>query len=238
MTFLNLRLGYWFGNPRFGAVQKRKAPWFAPWYLFAEAFSATSEERKFVNLSDGGHFDNLGLYELIRRGCRFILIVDAECDGDYQFAALSEAIRLARIDFGVEINLNVQAIAPVEQGSRYAQAHAVWGTIDYSDRKDKALSPFGESKLGHVLYIKASILDPRNNAHIPSDVLGYALRNEGFPHESTGDQFFSEAQFESYRKLGECIADRVFGAVSSDARSFEAISRSLNPQTASPVVAA
>jgi hypothetical protein len=237
MTFFNLRLGYWFGNPRFGEVHKRKVPWFAPGYLFAEAFSATSEERKFVNLSDGGHFDNLGLYELIRRGCRFILVVDAECDDGYQFAALSEVIRLARIDFGVEINLNVQTIAPTQEGDRFAQAHAAWGTINYRNRKDKAISPYGESDWGHILYIKASLLGSGTSGHIPSDVLGYALQNTSFPHESTVDQFFSEAQFESYRKLGECIADHVFHEVPPDASSFEAIIRTLKPQTSSTEVA-
>jgi hypothetical protein len=213
MTVFNVRLGFWFGNPRFGRhLQKR--PLFAPTYLFSEALSATNEGRAFVNLSDGGHFDNLGLYELVRRRCKYIIVVDAEADGNYGFASLEQVIRFVRIDFGVNIDLDFPAIAPEKPGERYARRHWIAGTIDYSqsrlgENRDRGLSPLGEPERGILLYIKSSLPGPGQDAHISRDVIGYSLRHRDFPHESTADQFFSEAQFESYRHLGQCIGRKL-----------------------------
>lgn len=212
MTVFNLRLGFWFGNPRKNA-QLRKRPAFAPSLLLLEGFSMTNENRQFVNLSDGGHFDNLGLYELIRRRCKFIIVLDAECDEKYGFESLEQVIRFARIDFNVHIDLDFQKIAPLT-GTTYASAHWVLGTIDYSQvtpgtGHDRGLSPHGESKTGHLLYIKNSLRAPEESAEMSRDVIGYAKRHPNFPHEPTSDQFFSEAQFESYRELGHCIASQL-----------------------------
>lgn len=212
MTVFNLRLGFWFGNPRKNA-QLRKRPAFAPSLLLLEGFSMTNENRQFVNLSDGGHFDNLGLYELIRRRCKFIIVLDAECDEEYGFSSLEQVIRFARIDFNVHIDLDFQKIAPLS-GTTHASAHWVLGTIDYSRvtpgaGQDRGLSPHGESQTGHVLYIKSSLCAADKSAHVSRDVIGYAKRHPQFPHEPTSDQFFSEAQFESYRELGSCIANKL-----------------------------
>lgn len=213
MTVFNVRLGYWFGNPRFGN-QRHPRPFFPPALLFTEALSSTNEDRAFVNLSDGGHFDNLGLYELIRRRCKFIIVVDAECDEHYGFESLEQVIRFASIDFGVHIDIKVRDIAPEKPDDRYARAHWALGTISYRDcgrvaGGDRGLSPFGESDVGHLLYIKSSLVTPDNNSYITPDVLGYAQRHPSFPHENTADQFFSEAQFESYRNLGRAIGQKL-----------------------------
>lgn len=215
MTFFNMRLGYWFGNPRFGALETSKRPTFAPKYLFAEALSLTNEDRPFVNLSDGGHFDNLGLYELIRRRCRYIVVVDAECDPNYEFSSLAQAIRMVRIDFNVNIEIDVQKLAPVS-GERFARGHWALGKIIYRDASkpatsfpDRGLSDAGPD-VGELLYIKSSLLAEGRNAHISADVIEFSRRYDRFPHDTTADQFFTEQQFESYRKLGECIALHVF----------------------------
>ena len=219
MTVFNLRLGFWFGNPRKNA-QLRKRPAFAPSLLLLEGFSMTNENRPFVNLSDGGHFDNLGLYELIRRRCKFIIVLDAECDEKYGFESLEQVIRFARIDFNVHIDLDFQKIAPLS-GATYASAHWVLGTIDYSRvtpgaGHDRGLSPHGEGKTGHLLYIKSSLCVPEQSTHVSRDVIGYAKRHPQFPHEPTSDQFFSEAQFESYRELGSCIANKLLAGWSGE----------------------
>lgn len=206
MTFFNLRLGYWFGNPRFDVCEQRKRPLFSPKYLFLEALSLTNEDRYFVNLSDGGHFDNLGLYELIRRRCRFIVVVDAECDESYTFSSLAQVIRLVRIDFSVEVKLNFKTIAPTTQGDRYAQLHWAIGSIDYAEANDR-VSKVADNSMGEILYIKSSLLC--DDAQLPGDILGYAVGSKTFPHETTADQFFSEAQFESYRRLGEHTGDKL-----------------------------
>lgn len=212
MTVFNLRLGFWFGNPRKNA-QLRKRPTFAPSLLLLEGFSMTNENRQFVNLSDGGHFDNLGLYELIRRRCKFIIVLDAECDENYGFESLEQVIRFVRIDFNVHIDIDFQKIAPLA-GSTFASAHWVLGAIDYSQvtpgtGHDRGLSPHGEAKTGYLLYIKSSLRVPEESTHMSRDVIGYAKRHPNFPHEPTSDQFFSEAQFESYRELGHCIANQL-----------------------------
>lgn len=232
MTFFNLRLGYWFPNPRFLKEGKeKKRPFFSPFYLVCEALSLTNEDRHFVNLSDGGHFDNLGLYELIRRRCKFIVVVDAESDENYTFSSLGEVIRQVWIDFGVEIKLNFHEIAPPEsnccvQGAvsdeppkrRYAKRHFTLGEILYPSGQEegdwlKREMPHSGAHKGVILYIKNSLVDPSEKASLPSDVLEYAGNHPKFPHEPTSDQFFNEAQFESYRKLGEFIAQKCFDSL-------------------------
>ena len=175
----------------------------------------TNEDRPFVNLSDGGHFDNLGLYELIRRRCRYIIVVDAECDPTYSFSALAQAIRMARIDFDVSIKIDVEALAPLP-GERCARGHWTMGTIVYKDPDKDANIPFPDRGLrnngeteGKLLYIKSSFLADNENGHISADVIEYANRHSSFPHDDTSDQFFTEQQFESYRKLAECIATKM-----------------------------
>lgn len=200
LTFFNLRMGYWFGNPRKGVPARRKRPLFAPQYLFAEAFALTNEERDFVHLSDGGHFDNLGVYEMLRRRCRYVIAVDAECDAAYRCSALAWLVRTARIDFGIEIGIDIEHIADLSGPHPRAASHWLLGTIRYPPAGDEA------AEYGWLLYIKSSLLADGKNSHVGADVLEYAKANPDFPHESSTDQFFSESQFESYRMLGECIA--------------------------------
>jgi ABC-type multidrug transport system fused ATPase/permease subunit len=202
MTFFNLRLGYWYGNPRLNVAGKRKRPLFAPAYLFAEAFALTNEDRSFVNLSDGGHYDNLGVYELLRRRCRYIIAVDAECDPEYHCTALAWLVRMARIDFGIDIEIDIDRL--VDRSARPCKAATHWlqGEIHY---------PNGER--GQLLYIKSSVFAAGKNGRLSADIIEYANRNPAFPHEPTSDQFFSEAQFEAYRRLGEAIAGQLFAEV-------------------------
>lgn len=224
MTFFNMRLGYWFGNPRYSAHETSKRPRFAPRYLLTEAFSVTNEDRNFVNLSDGGHFENLGLYELVRRRCEYIIVVDSECDPEHSCSALAQAIRMVRIDFNVNIQINVQRIAPSAAEPRFAREHWRLGSIEYpSDSEagyefpDRGLSDVGASKSGKLLYIKSSLLCEERNGHISADVIEYSKRHPRFPHDTTADQFFTEPQFESYRKLGQCILAKLLeGTDTSD----------------------
>ena len=71
--------------------------------LFDEAFGQTTDESPFVYLSDGGHFEDLGLYEMVRRRCRFIVVVDAGCDPNFAFEDLGNAVRKIYIDLGMRI---------------------------------------------------------------------------------------------------------------------------------------
>ena len=143
-------------------------------------------------MSDGAHFENLALYELVRRHCRYIIVSDCGTDPEVTFDDFGNAVRRIREDFGVEIEIDLSPLMPDER--RISKQHIAVGTISYDprgDRKDNAI----------LLYFK-----PVLTGDEPCDIAQYRTRNAAFPHESTGDQFYDEAQWESYRRLGEHAA--------------------------------
>ena len=196
MSVFNVRLGWWLGNPA-GPKASSNGPTFGLGYTLAELFGTTSSESAFVNLSDGGHFDNMGLYELVRRRCRYIILCDAEQDGRLAFGGLSTAIRMCRTDFGAKIEIGLSQLArrPDNQPESFSGCHHAVGDITYAD-----------GTTGKLVYLKSSL-----TADEPADVLGYHNQVAQFPHESTADQWFDESQFESYRALGCHIADKALG---------------------------
>jgi hypothetical protein len=196
LTLLNIRLGYWLPHP--GSVAG--ASWLrrlrlrggaGPAYLWKEARGRLDAQGKFVNVSDGGHIENLGIYELLRRRCRFIVAVDAEADPQMRFGGLLTAIRYAHIDLGIDIQVDLEGIRRGSNG--FSTEHGVVGTIHY-----------GDGEVGHLLYVKSSLTGDEEYVR---DY--YALHPE-FPHEPTADQFFDEVQFEVYRWLGYHAAERLF----------------------------
>ncbi|MEM7219787.1 MAG: hypothetical protein AAF515_15570 [Pseudomonadota bacterium] len=197
LTLFNVRLGWWFGNTN------NKVDYVSPLtgfrYLIRELFSLSSASSKFIYLSDGGHFENTAVYELIRRECRFILSTDCGADPDWKFADLGNLMRKARVDLGARIELDVSPLLPSE---RFSEAHCVVGKIHYKS-----------GKTGYLLYIKPSL-----TGHEPQDVQQYALANSTFPQQTTADQFFDESQFESYRALGQYIGRTVFRNATEDNR--------------------
>ena len=206
MGVFNIRLGRWVGNPHSTEgnenTWQKTGPKVALFHLLREVFGLTDKASGYVYLSDGGHFENLGIYELVRRRCRYIIACDAGADPRYGFEDLGNAIRKCRTDLGVEIDLDVRQISATD-ALRYNGAPCAVGSIRYS-----------EGQVGTILYIKAS-----RRAGVPSDVLHYASENAAFPHESTADQFFSESQFESYRRLGHFLAGEILGASRAPASS-------------------
>jgi hypothetical protein len=171
-------------------------PGFGLGHIIKNLAGKTNTRNEFIALSDGGHFDNMGLYEMVRRRCTFIIVCDAEQDDQFTCEGFANAIRRCRIDFGAEININISGITKRTNGRFSAGSYAL-GDITYATDKEAS---------GKLLYIKSSITDN----DLPVDVQEYALKNKTFPHQTTGDQFFDEEQFESYRKLGFYIADRAF----------------------------
>ena len=192
LTIFNVRIGRWVGNPYNERTWNRATPAFAIWYYLREGLGATHSHSPFVNLSDGGHFENLGIYELVRRRCRYIICCDAGADPEYRFEDLGNAIRKCRIDFSVNIDINVDGIRERDERG-IANAPCAVGSVDY-----------GNGRIGTLLYIKASRIPTMS-----TDIVQYADAHPDFPHQTTGDQFFSESQFESYRKLGESIISMV-----------------------------
>jgi hypothetical protein len=196
LSLFNARLGVWLGNTgKMGNKTFRQQ--YPPWpmrTMIEEAFGLTNNRGKYVSLSDGGHFDNLGLYEMVLRRCHFIVVSDAGCDPDFNFEDLGGAVRKIRIDFGIPIEfaklprLYPRSEIPPPQDARYcAVARIRYSVADGTSPSDD----------GWLVYIKPAIYKSE-----PRDVYQYARVNPTFPHQSTADQFFSESQFESYRALG------------------------------------
>jgi hypothetical protein len=198
LTVFNARLGVWLGNPGHAgdATWRRAAPAFGVAPLVNELMAQTTDNNPYVLLSDGGHFDNLGLYEMIRRRCRYIVVSDAGCDGTYAFADLANAVRKIRIDFGIDIVFpDGLHIGPPRPAEAAGSAHAVTGRFAVGAIRYSAIDP--GLKDGVLLYLKPTLLGDE-----PVDVANYARTHASFPHQSTTEQWFDEAQFESYRMLG------------------------------------
>ncbi len=201
MTFFNARLGAWLGNPgRAGAKTfDRSAPVQNVKPIVDEMFGLTTDVSPYIYLSDGGHFENLGLYEMVLRRCRFIVVSDASADPTATFADLGNAVRKIRVDLGIPIEfldgVHIFARGTTPEG----EAGSYWalGRIKYSAVDTGADDAEAD---GLLIYLK-----PAMYGREPSDVIQYSRTSETFPHEPTSDQFFSESQFESYRALGEYV---------------------------------
>jgi len=204
LTFFNVRLGWWLGNP--GPAGERtyylRNPRASLRPLLAEVFGNTDAEHPYVYLSDGGHFENLGLYEMVLRRCRRIVVSDAGGDAKFVFDDLGSLIRKVYIDFGIRVRIDRMGLFPrsLPKDQRDNPKYCATGRIFYSD-VDGPDAPVGE-----FVYIK-----PVFYGGEPQDVYNYALTNPTFPHETTGDQWFSESQFESYRALGRYTVNQIFG---------------------------
>jgi hypothetical protein len=194
LTLLNARLGWWLGNPGTAGTRtwRLSSPRFSLRAMLTEAFGRTAADRAYVYLSDGGHFENLALFEMIRRRCRYVVVVDSTADPDLGFADLGNAIRRIRVDFGLDIVFETPLIRvedPDREKAR-AVAHCALARIGYNER-DQGMED------GELLYIKPALTGDE-----PVDVRHYQKAAPTFPNQTTADQFFDEPQFESYRKLG------------------------------------
>ena len=207
LALFNVRLGWWLGNPGEQGEQsyRTEGPSFAITPLIEEAFGLTTDDRPYVYLSDGGHFENLGLYEMVRRRCRFILVVDAGCDPDFAFEDLGNAVRKIYIDLGIRVRLDkLQSIknrpSDLTEEERRKIPYYTIGSIGYTDADGAAEG----CEDGIILYIK-----PAYHGIEGAGIVSYATAHKTFPHETTTDQWFTESQFESYRSLGLEIANAI-----------------------------
>jgi hypothetical protein len=203
LTLFNVRLAWWFPNPG-------KSSWhlsrlrLSTWYLVKEMFGLADEKNRFINVSDGGHFENLGIYELVRRRCKVIVACDAECDPELSFGSLGNVIRLCEVDFDAKIKIDVESIRR-QKDTPHSRAHCAIGRISYSN-----------GSRGYLIYLKSSLTGDED-----ADIEQYHANHLKFPHESTGDQFFAEDQFESYRRLGHHVTKMAFRDVEHEPTLLE-----------------
>jgi len=200
LTLFNIRLGYWIKNPRyFGKKYKFDSAGFYHFsMLFRELFGhALDETKKYLLLTDGGHFENLALYELVRRKCRYIIVSDAGADPDRTFGDLGRVIERVRVDFGAKIDINTMTMH-TKGKKRLSNQAFVHGTIEYKD-----------GTLADLIYVNTVMI-----RELSEDLYTYAKTNPQFPDQSTADQFFDEKQFEAYRELGYQIGFKMCQKIS------------------------
>jgi hypothetical protein len=215
MTLFNVRLGAWLPNPAVATPEElqQAKPRNSIIALMSELLGATTDTRQSVYLSDGGHFENLGLYEMLRRRCGQIVLVDGGQDGDCTFFDLGNAIRKAAIDLNVQVKMRPMCIysrkALENDEAKAAEALGMaMGDITYPRYTDKD----NDKGTGLLLYLKPSFL-----SDIPAEVRAYGETNPLFPHDNTLDQWFTESQFESYRALGTWQTEKLTDAIPQNA---------------------
>jgi Patatin-like phospholipase len=188
MALFNVRLGQWLSNPRHSKYCSKDEPTNG-WHLFIqEALGHTSADKPYIYVSDGGHFENLGLYEMIRRRCHTIVVSDAGADPDCTLEDLGRAIRRISIDFGVTIEFERIDVRKRGPDPANPGVYCAVGRVKYPEKG---------AREGRIVYIKPGLYDD-----VPADVRAYAAANAKFPHDITLNQWFTESQFESYRALG------------------------------------
>ncbi|MGL4542703.1 MAG: hypothetical protein ACRCUI_09360, partial [Polymorphobacter sp.] len=189
-------------------------PWVIQAYLFNEftgRFHGAERQRWY--LTDGGHFENTAVYELIRRQLPFIIASDNGEDGKRIFDDLANLVRKARIDFGAEISFEdgpaLDALFKDDPVLR-----AVFRAVPQL-ASDEVADDTAVAMLARIQYREGGsgslvVIKPRLAGATPLDLQSYRHKNEAFPQQPTIDQFFDEAQWESYYRLGKLLGSRVF----------------------------
>lgn len=192
LSLMNVRLGYWLRKPP--KAEQPQSRWRPPAlrYLLKELVGAIDEKSTFINLSDGGHIENLGIYELLRRRCKLIVAVDGEQDPRMTFHAVANLQRLAAIDLGVQIDMDLDDLRLDDRG--FSRSHFQFCRIRY-----------GNGEIGYMIYLKLSLTGNEGEF-----LRRFRLDEPAFPHHPTADQNFTEARFEAYRSLGQHVGERLF----------------------------
>lgn len=163
-----------------------------PFRLFKEAVGKASLFDRKVYVTDGGHYDNLGLVEALRSRPRYIYVLDASADREDSFEALGHAIATARMDLDVDVTFDPRTMKKVEEG----RAKAAWGHGTACHRVDGTIT---DIYLAKVVLVEG----------LPWDIETYLGRNPTFPRTSTGNQLYGEWDFEAYRELGRQLVHRL-----------------------------
>lgn len=228
-TILNLRLGYWTLNPSRLTTSYPVVFW--PFYFFYELFSTIGTDKKMVNISDGGHIENLAVMELLRRKCKLIIAIDAGADPLFSFADLENLTIRARNELGIDIRFREgqipeQIMRPRPSHGYSIKRHAIADLYQLWDKVQKdgeeVIEHYDNKKIGTLVYIKSTVTAPEGRPDIPkADFLKYGtykykIYHPLFPHEPTSDQFFDPIQWESYYQLGQYMGADLLGLQTLD----------------------
>jgi hypothetical protein len=206
LTLANVRLGVWLPNPQrldeytdalehSGKIRHRSwRP--GPMLLLKELVGSNTLGSRFLYVSDGGHYENLGLVELLRRGCRDVYCFDASGGRDTQ--ELGDAIALARSELQIEIDIDPKTLEP-DPKTGIAEECCTVGEIRYPDG----------GPVGRLVYVRSVLAQ---DADVPHDVWAYHKTDKEFPHNSTGQQLYTDQRFEAYRALGAAAARQALKA--------------------------
>jgi hypothetical protein len=214
------RLGTWLPNPYYlakwrGSALRAEPDWWTvpamprvrrlP-YLVREVINRHTIHDRLLQITDGGHYENLGLVELLRRRCTKIYCIDASGGSSLTTGTLASAITLAHAELGVVIKLDDpwklvpgsgKAFEPSDPlsalNARLSESGVITGTITYPEE-----SGLPEGARDGLLVVVKTRLTPQ----LDYELLSYSARNSVFPHDSTGDQFFDDDKFCAYTALG------------------------------------
>lgn len=222
MSLLNVRLGYWIPNPRHGVpnLLLRRPNHFWPGGVYAATRGGYTETAKWLEIADGGHFENLAVYELVRRRCGLIIVCDGGQDNASSYGDLVTAVQRIGQDFGATVYFDMEVkksgsnafensspaqmiatptLKDYPKGAEFAEKGYFVGRIDYGQRGGK-----GWPETGILIYLKSALI-----RDLAIGAKGYRGAHHDFPNESTGDQFFDEEQFEAYREVGYRICEQM-----------------------------
>lgn len=244
----NVRLGTWWQSNFVGRAKplSRLGEASSHWlptqtYLFYELTARFHGHRRDkLYLTDGGHFENTATYELLRpaRDIELVVMCDCGCDPEYRFDDLANLVRLSRIDHDLEIEEDSGVLRHPLLSQVFGSTQSLRAATEPSDRRCAVLlnvfhTPDRENPdIPRRLTSRILLIKPRLIEGVPTDVLNYVRANPDFPNQTTGDQFFDEAQFESYRQLGLSIGQLLFG----DGQRPNNIAHALSRYLAKPVL--
>jgi hypothetical protein len=226
MNLLNLRLGYWVPALRPGLTGRPRSHWYPPNFIFPGVLQgllgiSRHQNSNWLELTDGGHFENTGLYELVRRRVRTVILADGSTDPEIAMQSFANVLEKIYIDFNVTVSFDAaqadvhfinlmkgtgEPRDSIAEKLQFAKAGYAVATINYPKTAD------APAMKGHLIYIKSTMV-----RDLPPALYSYKATNPLFPSESLADQFFSEQQFEAYRALGFALTRAMMRASSGKA---------------------
>jgi hypothetical protein len=199
MAALNVDLGIWLPNPRLTSNPATRFPKVRYGYLFKEILGWYDETDRYVFVADGGHWENLGLVELLRRRCETIICLDASGDQIGKFTTLRQAVELASLELaGIVERIDLEgltAISPVDGGMAAASVTVL--PVEYTG---------GGQAI--IVYAKAQMA-----SNLDIALRRYAKEDPIFPNYSTANQFLRNKQFEQLVALGRSAGRDVLAAL-------------------------